>query len=312
MREPSFHSRRGFLQACGLAALAIGTPLRAASIGTQPATCWSRSIGSGRPIVFLHGWGMDHDYELTDYEPVFEHRPGWRRIYPDLPGMGRTPARANIHNQDDMLAVVLDFIDATLPGQRFVLAGTSAGGYLARGVVLRRGHLMDGLLLRVPMVVAADGSRDVDPFHPLVEDQALMARLPEQQRKELGDVLVQRPAYVQALRQKLETRILPALKRSDAAFLSAIRDDPKRYAFSFDVDQLPAPFPAPSLIIAGHQDENVGYRDSWRLLKNYPRATYTVLDRGRHAMPIDEQALFRSLVADWLDRVDEYCATRHV
>lgn len=71
----------------------------------------------------------------------------------------------------------LEFIDRTLPGQRFVLAGTSAGGYLARGVVLRRGHMMDGLLLRVPLVNPDDRARDLDSFRPLIEAPDLMQTL---------------------------------------------------------------------------------------------------------------------------------------
>ncbi len=48
-------------------------------------------FGTGIPIVMLHGWPADHRHMLADMEPVFEHVTGWRRIYPDLPGMGRTP-----------------------------------------------------------------------------------------------------------------------------------------------------------------------------------------------------------------------------
>ncbi len=36
--------------------------------------------GAGRPIVFLHGWTLDHRLELVDYEPIFQARAGWRRL----------------------------------------------------------------------------------------------------------------------------------------------------------------------------------------------------------------------------------------
>ena len=55
---------------------------------------------------------------------------GWKRIYLDLPGHGRTPGKDWITNQDGMLDVVLDFIDAVIPGQRFVVAGASAARIL--------------------------------------------------------------------------------------------------------------------------------------------------------------------------------------
>ena len=48
------------------------------------------SIGSGRPLIFLPGW-PDSGRVPADYlEPVFGERPGWRRIYLDLPGRGAT------------------------------------------------------------------------------------------------------------------------------------------------------------------------------------------------------------------------------
>ena len=48
------------------------------------------SAGEGRPIILLHGWMLDHLTVMDGLEPAFADRPGWRRIYPDLPGMGRT------------------------------------------------------------------------------------------------------------------------------------------------------------------------------------------------------------------------------
>jgi pimeloyl-ACP methyl ester carboxylesterase len=50
-------------------------------------------------------------------EPIFENREGWLRIYPDLPGMGRTKGGNWITSTDQMLAVVLEFIEQVIPEQ---------------------------------------------------------------------------------------------------------------------------------------------------------------------------------------------------
>jgi len=89
------------------------------------------AFGEGRPLVVLHGWGMDHRYMVSDVEPLFGQRDGWRRIYRDLPGHGLTPGPDWIANRDQELDIVLDLIDALVPGERFALAGSSAGAYLA-------------------------------------------------------------------------------------------------------------------------------------------------------------------------------------
>lgn len=34
------------------------------------------SFGEGRPIVLLHGWGMDHHYMVSDLESLFRQRDG--------------------------------------------------------------------------------------------------------------------------------------------------------------------------------------------------------------------------------------------
>lgn len=266
---------------------------------------WYEAHGRGTPVIFLHGWTMDHRDETPVYEPIFRKRPGYRRIYPNLPGMGKSPASDLIKNQDDYLDIALRFIAAMTGGKRFLLAGTSAGAYLARGAVQRMADRIDGLLLRVPLMVAEDKRRDVPKFVPLIEDEDLMASLKEADRQTYAQILVHSPHYLKAARRKQEQQVGPAQKAADAKHLEPIRRDPSRYGFSFDADLLAQPFMAPTLIVTGRQDTIVGYRDAWRVVENYPRATFAVLDRADHGLPIDQDALYRALVNDWLDRVEE-------
>jgi len=262
-------------------------------------------VGDGRPVLFLHGWGLDHRYEVNDFEPIFRHRQGWRRVYLDLPGMGQTPTRDRITNQDHILRVVLAFIDQVLAGAQFAVAGTSAGAYLARGVVYHRAAVVDGVLLRVPLIVADDSERSLPSPAPLIRDPQLIAKLDPTGANGLSGVLIQRAGYLAALRDKVRTAIWPAQQLADTAFLESIRNDPAKYAFSFDVDALPKPCRAPTLILAGRQDGSVGYRDAWSLIENYPRATFVVLDRADHGLPVEQNSVFSALVNEWLDRVEE-------
>ena len=92
----------------------------------------------------------------------------------------------------------------------------------------------------------------------------------------------------------------------DPVFQAKIREKPENYAFTFDIDVLPKPFPAPTLIVTGRQDSMVGYRDAWEILDNYPRGTFAVLDRSGHFLGIEQEDLFHALASEWLDRVEEY------
>jgi len=83
-----------------------------------------------------------------------------------------------------------------------------------------------------------------------------------------------------------------------------VKEKPEKYAYSFDVDAVSEPFPGPTLIVTDRQDSIAGYRDAWKILDNYPRATYVVLDRAGHMLEETED-LVHVLINDWLDRVEE-------
>lgn len=133
--------------------------------------------GSGRPMVMLPGRPSDHRIMARFMEPLFTQREGWLRIYPDLPGTGRTPAVDRLATHDAMLNTMLAFIDKVIPGQRFVLAGLSYGGYLARGVIYHRAAWIDGLMLCAPQVKADPAQAQLPPRTAIVEDPAVAAEL---------------------------------------------------------------------------------------------------------------------------------------
>lgn len=263
-------------------------------------TIYYELFGDGRPIIMLHGWSADHRHMVSAMEPLFKQRDGWKRIYPDLPGMGNTPGVDWVTHQDHMLDIALEFIDKIAPGQRFVIAGYSYGGYLARAVVYRRSTLMDGLLLIVPVIRALDTEATLPPRVTLAEDPALISELqPDEEEVFLEFAVVQSRELVEAMRAD----IFPAFQVADGKFLSKLAEN---YAFSFDVDALPEPFSRPTLILTGRQDSTCGYRDAWDILEKYPTGTFAVLDRAGHAIAVEQKDLFNALVSEWLDRVEEY------
>ena len=251
------------------------------------------TYGSGRPVVMLPGRPSDHGVMARFMEPVFTQRKGWLRIYPDLPGTGRTPALERLATHDAMLEAMLAFIDKVIPGQRFVLAGLSYGGYLARGVVYHRAASIDGLMLCVPQVKADPAEAQLPHRTAIVEDPAIAA--------ELGPIsnlmVVQSPRVAEAVRE-----LLAEVRIADHPFNDRLEE---ASPFSFDVDTLSAPFGAPTLIVTARQDDLCGYRDAWDLLDNYPRATFAVLDRAGHFVNIEQDALCQALMREWLDRVEE-------
>jgi pimeloyl-ACP methyl ester carboxylesterase len=266
----------------------------------EKITVHYETFGEGKPIIVLHGWPLDHRHMVSTLEPLFKDRDGWKRIYPDLPGMGETPGMDWITSQDQVLDIVLDFVDVVVPGQRFVIVGYSYGGYLARGVVFQRSPMMDGLLLIAPVILADNTQRTLPSHISLVKDPALIAELEPNLAEEFqGFAVVQS----RELLDGMKVVAVPARAIADHDFLSKLREN---YEFDFDVDTLPEPFGGPTLMMMGRQDSSCGYHDAWRILENYPRGTFVVLDRAGHVLMVEQREVFNAIVNEWLDRVEEY------
>ncbi|MFX1318625.1 MAG: alpha/beta fold hydrolase [Promethearchaeota archaeon] len=259
-------------------------------------------FGEGTPIISLHGSTLDHRSMVGSLEPIFKSRKRWQRIYPDLPGHGKTPGIDWIKTSNDVLELLFGFIDKIIPKEQFVVAGLSYGGYLAQGLVNKKPDRVNGLLLIVPRTIGNPKQRALPTKTVIVREKDFLAELPPQDREGFMEV-----AVIQTRNHwhRYSQEITPAVKIADTTFLARL--DPRKDKFSFTLNPPEFRFDKPTLIIVGRQDHWVGYRDAWTILENYPRATFAVLDQAGHALQLEQPTLFNSLVNEWLDRVE----TRH-
>lgn len=252
------------------------------------------TVGEGTDVLLLHGMGCDRKLMQGCMEGVFHARPGYRRWYVDLPGMGESPADIENASADAILAALTEFVVALLPGP-FLLVGESYGGYLAQGLAAKLGGRVRGLLMLCSVFVPESAERDLPPRSALQFDEGFLSTLDKAAREEFcaGGVVANGETYGRYLAE-----ILPGLQKADRAFGKALK---QRYAFSFDLEK--AVFEGPALIVTGRQDNSVGYLDAWRRLWRFPRAAFAALDLAGHNLQIERPALFEALTADWLDRV---------
>lgn len=255
-------------------------------------------VGTGTPVLALHGWTPDHHLMLGCLEPVFADRPGYRRLYPDLPGMGKSAA-TGVSSSDDMVAAVRSFVAATIGDEPFLLVGESYGGYLARALTRELGDQVRGLALVCPIGVAVEhADRTVPPRQVLRPDPALIASLAPAEAASFTEIaVVESPATFAAYRDDVQV----GLDVADHEAMARIR---QRWVCSTDPES-GEPYPRPTLILTGRQDDAVGYADQWALLPHYPRATFAVLDVAGHNLQFEQPALFAALMGEWLDRVRE-------
>lgn len=256
--------------------------------------------GKGRPLLALHGMPLDHRSMLAAIEPLFRRRKGWRRIYPDLPGMGKTKGPEWLESQDQVLDVLVEFIDRVIPGERFCVAGLSYGGLLAQGLVHRLGERLDGMLLVVPSM-GPKAKRDLPRRQVLRREEIDFDGVSAEDVASFREIAVMQ---TQDLLETWKQSILPGIAVADHEFVSRLE---RRYEFSFDITSMPRPFLKPALFLLGRQDNVCGYRDAWKTLENYPRAAFAVLDRAGHCLGpgMEEEELYMALAANWLERVEE-------
>lgn len=241
-----------------------------------------------RTAVILHGFPIDHRLCVAAFEPAFEQRPGWRRIYPDFPGMGKTRAPEWLGSTDDLFRITRAAVDALVPG-RFALAGTSYGGYIAMGLADGAPGRVTGLALIVPTVVAAHDERDVAEHRVLVREEGVH-----------GSEMFEESAVVvtgETLRHHNE-QVELAMADADQDALERIGAN---YAGSFPL--VGPDYARPTLVVLGRQDNAVGFNDQWRAMGQWPRSTFAVLDRAGHGLTFEQPTLLTALIGDWLDRV---------
>ena len=243
--------------------------------------------GEGSPVLALHGAGVDHREVMACLDPVFDALGGYRRIYPDLPGMGRTPAPATISSADDVLDVLLTFIDAVIGDQPLLVAGHSAGGYYAQAIVEKRPEQVVGLALLCPLLA---GIHDV-PQHDVTYRSGDIGN------DEFRDYFTVQTAETL---DRYKRYVEPAARLVDQSGLARVGE---RWELTPPGEL--APYRRPTLLVTGRQDSTVGYARAGELLEHYPRATFAVLDRAGHALPHEQPELLRALVTEWLERVRE-------
>jgi pimeloyl-ACP methyl ester carboxylesterase len=266
--------------------------------------CWVQEIpvhyverGNGIPLLALHGAYSAYQEVASFLEPIFEKPSDYRRIYVDLPGMGRTPAPETVRGDKEVLEILLGFIDAVIGDEPFLVVGHSYGGYLARAIANRRPSQVIGMALLCPLMAMGENAGQQVPQHQVLyqTDDGTTTLGAKEAAEFQTYFVVQTPEMVERYQQA----VAPSAALADTDAL-------ERMSGALDLNpEAGNSYPHPSFIVVGRQDSTVGYADQWQLLEHYPRATFAVLDRAGHALPHEQPELLRALMQEWLARVAE-------
>jgi pimeloyl-ACP methyl ester carboxylesterase len=237
-------------------------------------------LGSGPPVVLLHGLGASKISWLPVVAPLAEH---YRLVVPDLPGHGESEKVRTDYSPRFFARTLRHLLDA-LEIERALLVGNSLGGRIALEMALRSPGRVAGLGLLSPAVPGLRwryvlGFTRVFP----TEIGAVPFPLRERWMETILRRLFANPAFLSE----------EALHAASGEFIRIYRNPAARMAFFSSLRHLlterPEPFYStirrikqPVLVVLGEQDRLVPARLGLRLAEHLRNAELMVLPGVGH------------------------------
>lgn len=250
-----------------------------------------QEAGTGRPVYFIHGNGLNLSSQYQLYDHLFDD--SFRRIYLDLPGMGESEADLSITTTNDMLAVIMAFIDTLTPHQDIILFGHSYGAYMCLGLMDRWKNRITGAYLTCPVVEGQYSERNREPLEQKIEE-----RVNVQADADYYDEYLATTAVInQQTWERYREQIVPGIKQADKTFMKELRRDASVYYQFRCEDVIDIGDDTVLHVVVSKQDTVVGYKDQLSFFNNEPNATVTLVANAGHNPMIEEKELIQSLAA---------------
>ena len=249
-------------------------------------------LGSGRPVLFIHGSGPGVSAWANWRLVLPEVAKHLRAIAPDMVGFGFSERPAGIrYDMDTWVAQAVGLLDA-LAIEQTDLVGNSFGGALALALAIRHPARVRRLVLMgsvgVPFAITP-GLDDVWGYTPSLENMHRLLDLFAFDRTLVNDELA---------RLRFEASIRPGFQESFAAMFPAPRQRWVDAMASRKIDILGMPHE--TLIIHGREDRIIPLANSLTLAQWIERSQLHVFGRCGHWTQIEHAEAFNRLVLDFV------------
>ncbi|MGH7539125.1 MAG: alpha/beta fold hydrolase [Gemmatimonadales bacterium] len=256
-------------------------------VATPRASLAAHVTGEGAPLLFVHGFPLDH----TMWTHQIAALQGWRRIAPDLRGAGASDVPDEGYSMaryaEDLVAV-LDVLGEA----RVVCCGLSMGAYILFELLRRHPERVRALILCDTKADAdtPDGKRGRDELAALAEREGMAPVAERLLPKLLGRTSRQRdPGLLQAVR----ATVLRAPVAGVAGALRAMRDRP-------DSTPLLGALRVPTLLVGGAEDELTPAADMRAMADRVPAGRWVQIDEAGHLAPLEQPAQVNAAVGGFL------------
>jgi pimeloyl-ACP methyl ester carboxylesterase len=248
-------------------------------------------VGDGQTILFIHGFPLDH----TIWNHQVADLAGWRRIAPDLRGMGRSEVPDGAYSMTSYAADLVALLDA-LGADRVVLCGLSMGGYIAFEFLRQWRERVAGLVL-MDTRAQADGPearRARDAMAALARTEGARAIAEAMLPKLLGEGTRQRDDETVA---RVRTMIEATPVTGIIGALEAMRDR------SDSTPLLPTISGIPTLVVVGEEDRLTPPDQARSIAEAIPGARLEIVAGAGHLPPMERPPVVTEVVRRFLEKV---------
>ncbi len=256
-------------------------------IRTATGTVGVESVGTGVPMVLLHGFPHDRTLWAPQLAAAI---PGVRTVAPDLPGFGESESipMASVDAWADWIATLLDALEI----DRVILGGLSMGGYLCFAFWRRYPERVRALVLADTKAGADNeegkGKRIAMQQLAAAEGVGAVAEkmLPGMVGKTTRET---RPAVVATLDAMMRRASVRAVH--DA--LDVLRGRP-------DSTPTLATITVPTLIVVGEEDALTPVAESRTMAAGIAGSRLEVIANAGHASNLEDAATFTRLLSGFV------------
>ncbi len=187
---------------------------------------------------------------------------------------------------------IITFIKNKIGNNKFIIYGHSYGGYIAKFISIKLKQQVLKLFLTCPVVKANKKDRLTEKHYNVgkITDVNIISD------KNYKDFISMNVIVNDSTWHLYNDLILPGIKHSNSNFLKMLN---KNYRYSEENNH--NKISIPTLLVAGKQDQVVGYRDQYYdITNNYVNGSILILNNAGHNIMIDKEELVKMLFLDFL------------
>jgi pimeloyl-ACP methyl ester carboxylesterase len=249
-------------------------------------------LGEGPAVLFIHGYPLDRSLWREQIRAL----QGFRRIAPDLRGMGQSDAPDLGYSMSIYAADLAALLDA-LGVDDVVLCGLSMGGYVALEFVKQWRSRVRGLVLMDTRADAdaPDARRARDAAAATARDRGASAIADTMLSKMLAPAtLGRRPDLAEALRAQMASAPVAGI----VGALAAMRDREGSESLLSTLSDVP------TLVVVGEADAITPPEQASAMAKSIPGARLAIIPGAGHLPPLEQPELTTERLREFLGSLD--------